>query len=94
MTLKSKKFAHLKKMKENSSNENQSANKNANQNCINLHIEKSRINDILEEKNIDVEIAYQTNELLSKSAASTLQEIPNYICDGIDPQDFNAETTP
>ena len=48
----------------------------------------------MEEKGIDVEIARLTYELLNQSGANTLQEITNHICQGIDPEDFNNETTP
>ena len=47
----------------------------------------------MQKKNIDINIALQTYELLS-SGAHTLQEIINHICDGLDPEDFNEETTP
>ena len=90
----SEKICTYSNQEENSLNEKSSKNKCANENCTYLHIDKSRFKEQIEEKGIDVEIAYKTYELLSKKGASTLQGITNYICQEFDPEDFNNETTP
>ena len=87
------KICTSKKTTDKSSNEKQSKNKKANENCTILHIDKSKFKEVLEEKNIDIEIAQRVCAHLT-SGAKTLQEITNYICEGIDPEDFNNETTP
>ena len=78
---------------ENASNDNQRQNNITNKDLPLIVIDSLQIKDILEEKNIDVEIACQTYELLT-SGAHTLQEITNYICEGLDPDNFNEDTTP
>ena len=88
------KICTSKKLKENSSNEKQDTNKCGFDEIPILHIEKSKFKEHFEEIGVDVEIAYQTYALLSKSGAQTLQEITNNICEGQDPDDFNNETTP
>ena len=87
------KICTYSKTDESSSNDNQDKNKCANENCTYLHIVTLQFKERIEEINVDVEIARQIFELLS-SGAHTLQEITNYICEGIDPEDFNNETTP
>ena len=76
------------KNNENSSNSNQSENGFANQNCTSLHNISLQFKEVLEEKNIDIDIASQVYQLLT-SGAKTLQEIINYICEGLNPEDFN-----
>ena len=90
---KTSKICTSKNQEENSSKANQSKNKNANINCTLEHIFRFEIKEQLEEINVDVEIAHQVYELLT-SGAKTLQEITNSICEGLDPEDFNEETTP
>ena len=58
------------------------------------NIFKSKIADILEEKNIDIAISSQTYEYLNKHEKATTQEIVNYIHETIDPDDFNNDKTP
>ena len=82
-----------KEMNENSSIDERNKNINANQDFHNLHNVSLQFEEQMQKINVDVEIASQTYELLS-SGAHTLQEITNYICQYIDPEDFNNETTP
>ena len=58
------------------------------------NIFKSKIADILEEKNIDITISSQTYEYLNEHEKATTQEIVNYIHETIDPDDFNNDKTP
>ena len=82
-----------KETPDSSLNEKQSENKNANSDFPILHIDSFQFQEHMKEIGVDVEIAHKTYELLS-SGAHTLQEIRNYICEGIDPEDYNEETTP
>ena len=83
-----------KNQEENSSIDKQRKKSHANQEMHIIVNNYKGFQDYMKEKSIDVEIASQTFELLNKSGASTLQEIRNYICENIDPEDFNNETTP
>ena len=83
-----------KENNETAQNTKQDSNKIANENCSLLHIFKSEIKEFLEEKNIDVEIACDTYEFLIRNDEGTLQDITNYICETVNPDDFNNETTP
>lgn len=86
---KTSKICTSKNQEENSSNSNQSKNKNANPDLHILHIFKSEIKEQIEEIDVDVEIAYKTYEFLTSSGQGTLQEITNYICEGLDPDDID-----
>lgn len=88
------KICTSKKQNENSLNEKQANNKSANQNCTSLHIFTSQIKEVLDNKNIDVEIACDTYKFLQSKGKATTQDIVNYIHETIDPDDFNNETTP
>lgn len=82
------------KNNESSSNSNPDETSFANHDCNSLHNISLTFQEHMKEKHIDVSIAQQTYALLSKSGAQTLQEIINHICEGINPEDFNEETTP
>lgn len=86
---KTSKICTSKNQEENSSNTNQSKNKNANPDLHISHIFKSKIKEQIEEIDVDVEIAYKTYEFLTSSGQGTLQEITNYICEGLDPDDID-----
>lgn len=88
------KICITKEMSENSSIDNQSNISHENDEIINVHNISLQFKEQMKEKSIDVEIALQTYALLSTSGACTLQEIRNYICEGLDPEDYNEETTP
>ena len=88
------KICTYSKSNENAQKGNQDKNKNANQNCTLLHIFKSKIGGVLEEKHIDVEIACDTYQYLQDKGEATMQDIVNYIHETVDPNDFNNETTP
>ena len=87
------KICTSKEINENTQNTNQSENKNANQDSPILHISNLKFKNQMKEIGVDVEIACKTYELLT-SGFKTLQEIINYICECMDPEDFNNETTP
>ena len=81
------------------SNENAQDTQQSNVECANntLHKNftfKSQIKEFLEEKHIDMCIAQQTFNCLWTNGAQTQQDITNYICETVDPDDFNNETTP
>ena len=82
------------KTDESAQNSKQDNVETANKNCTLLHIFKSKIADILEEKHIDVEIACDTYTYLQAKGEATKQDIVNYIHETVDPNDFNNETTP
>lgn len=82
------------KSDDSSSKSNQKENSFANQDCNSLHNITLTFQEHMKEKGIDIDIAQQTYELLSKLGASTLQGIVNHIHETIDPEDFNNETTP
>ena len=84
----------MKNQKENSSINNQSEKSHVNQKTTNIVNNYIVFEERMKEKHIDVEIASQTYELLSKSGSSTLQEIINYIFETQDPEDFNNDKTP
>ena len=84
----------MKKQEETSLNDNQSEKSLCNQKNTSIINNYMGFQDYMKEKGIDVEIASQTFELLNKSGASTLQGIINYICDGLDPEDYNEDITP
>lgn len=88
------KICTSKKTDENAQNVNQDNVKCANENCTLLHIFKTQIKEVLDEKLIDVEIAQQTFEFLQVKGTATEQDIVNYIHETVDPYDFNNETTP
>lgn len=90
----SDKICIVKEIDESSSNSNQSETSFANQDCTSLHNTSLTFKEQIEEINVDLHIAKQIYALLSKSGAHSLQEITNYICEGLDPEDFNNETTP
>lgn len=84
----------IKNQEENSSNDKQREKSQVNQKTTNTVNIYKGFQDYMKEKGIDVEIASKTFELLSKTGASTLQAITNYICEGLDPEDFNEDITP
>ena len=88
------KICTSKESEDKAGNVKQSTHENANANCTLLHIFKSQLKEILDEKHIDVEIACNTYEYLTRNKTGTLQNIVNYIHETIDPDDFNNDTTP
>ena len=82
------------KQTENTRNSKQDDLQNVNQNQTSLAIFKTEIKEFLEEKDIDVEIASMTYEYLQAHEDGTLQDITNYICGTVNPEDFNADITP
>ena len=81
------------------SNENAQDTQQSNVECANntLHKNftfKTQIKEFLEEKHIDMCIAQQTFNCLWSNGAQTQQDITNYICETVDPDDLNNETTP
>lgn len=87
------KICTSKEIIESSLNGNQDTNKKANSNFPILHIDSLRFQERMKEINVDVELAQKVYAHLT-SGAKTLQEITNYICECLDPEDFNEETTP
>ena len=83
-----------KNQEENASIDKQDKKTLTNQKITSIVNNYKQFEEHFEEIGIDVEIASKTYELLTTSGESTLQEITNYICQGIDPEDFNNETTP
>lgn len=81
------------------SNENAQEDKQSNVECActPVHIQdifKSKIKEFLSKENVDMCIAQDTFDYLTRNGDGTLQDITNYISETVDPDDFNNETTP
>lgn len=92
-TAETSKNSPYSKSTEQSLNSEQENVKSLNKNWRCLAIFKNEIQDFLNEKNVDIDIAAQTFEFLQSHEKATQQDITNYIFETVDRDDFNSETT-